>query len=304
MSSDLVSILIPVYNAEPYLEQCLNSALNQSWANCQIIALNDGSTDRSSEILKNYSDQIEVIERENRGSNYSRNELSRLARGKWLQFLDADDYLLPEKIEQNLNSSSTADVIYGDIMILEAQSKLSKQARKQTDLYSQWLEWKLCQTGALLWKKEALDRIGGWNEAYPCCQDNEVCLRALQHGLEFHYDNGTAQTVYRMESENTLCRSNPQRTQQFKIELLREMLDWLGQENLLNEEHRQSGGETLFATLRMLAKTDLEQASLLEAELQQAGILHPNGTSAPAFYRLAYRLLGFSKAERLATILR
>ena len=67
MTSDLVSVVIPVYNSERYLEECLDSVLSQTYQNIEIIAVDDGSTDSSLDILKKYSDKVNVISQNNNG---------------------------------------------------------------------------------------------------------------------------------------------------------------------------------------------------------------------------------------------
>lgn len=96
-----MSIVIPVYNVENYLEECLDSVVNQTYQNLEVIAINDGSTDDSGKILKKYSQQyefIKVIYQENSGNSVARNQGIQNASGKYIYFLDSDDYILPETI--------------------------------------------------------------------------------------------------------------------------------------------------------------------------------------------------------------
>lgn len=100
---DLVSVLVPCYNTESYLARSLESIINQTYKNLEIIVLNDGSTDRSLEIMNDYSNKdnrIRVISRENRGVAYSRNELIQNSKGKYITFVDSDDTIHREMIEK------------------------------------------------------------------------------------------------------------------------------------------------------------------------------------------------------------
>ncbi len=97
-----VSIVIPVYNVEAYLEECMESAVNQTLDNIEIICINDGSTDSSLEILKKYEkkyNNIIIINQENKGLSASRNVGIRNARGKYIYFLDSDDFIDIESME-------------------------------------------------------------------------------------------------------------------------------------------------------------------------------------------------------------
>src|SRR5438132_1122109 len=95
----LVSILIPVYNAEAFVAEAIQSALDQTWPAKEVIAVDDGSTDRSPEILEGFGGRVKIIEQENRGASAARNRALNQAQGEFIQFLDADDLLSPDKLE-------------------------------------------------------------------------------------------------------------------------------------------------------------------------------------------------------------
>src|SRR5438309_9767392 len=104
----LVSILIPVYNAEAFVAEAIQSALDQTWPAKEIIAVDDGSTDRSREVLESFGAQIRIIEQENRGSSAARNRALNKAQGEFIQFLDADDLLARNKIEVQMQRLASA----------------------------------------------------------------------------------------------------------------------------------------------------------------------------------------------------
>ncbi len=92
----LVSIIVPVYNVENYLEKCLDSLVNQDFDNYEIVVVNDGSTDKSKEIAERYQTkyaQIVLINQENKGLGGARNTGIEAARGEYLLFVDSDDYI-------------------------------------------------------------------------------------------------------------------------------------------------------------------------------------------------------------------
>ncbi|MGL6058451.1 MAG: glycosyltransferase family 2 protein [Culicoidibacterales bacterium] len=114
-----VSIILPIYNVEKYLGQCLDSLLNQSFDNFEIIAINDGSTDSSLQILKNYSekdDRIKVYSQKNQGLSVARNEALKKVKGKYTIFVDSDDYFestMIEKIFLKAEKFNSQIVIFG-----------------------------------------------------------------------------------------------------------------------------------------------------------------------------------------------
>lgn len=114
----LVSIIIPIYNAEKYVEDALNSALNQTYPNIEVIVVNDGSTDETPTILRNYANRpgLTILTHDNglnRGVSLSRKLAIEQARGKYIAFLDADDMFLPEKIAIQVEAfEHNPDVIF------------------------------------------------------------------------------------------------------------------------------------------------------------------------------------------------
>lgn len=120
----LVSIVIPVYNAEPYLRQCLDSVLGQTWNDLDIVCVNDGSTDGSSAILKEYAakdSRIRIFTKENegRGAASARNMGLKNAQGEYIQFLDSDDFFEPDMIEVLVTKAHTTGV---EVVICRGQT--------------------------------------------------------------------------------------------------------------------------------------------------------------------------------------
>lgn len=101
--NDLISIIVPVYNAEKYLAKCIESIINQTYSNLEIILINDGSTDNSLEICNIYSKQdnrIKIIDKKNEGVSVARNLGIETSRGKWISFIDSDDWVDKDMFEK------------------------------------------------------------------------------------------------------------------------------------------------------------------------------------------------------------
>ena len=110
----MISIIVPVYNEEKYLPQCLDSLVNQTYRDIEIICVNDGSTDGSLEILKRYAEKderIKVVCQENQGVSESRNEGMQMAQGEWLMFVDSDDWLEQDCCERLMNVMNDYDLL-------------------------------------------------------------------------------------------------------------------------------------------------------------------------------------------------
>lgn len=124
----LVSIIVPVYNVESYLIKCINSILNQTYKNLEIILVNDGSTDSSGEICEQYSkidNRIKVIHKENGGLSDARNFGIKTAKGKYILFVDSDDYIEENAVEKLLEVSEkkNLDVVCGNSIKISDYNK-------------------------------------------------------------------------------------------------------------------------------------------------------------------------------------
>lgn len=128
MQESLVSIIIPVYNAEKFLANCLDSCLNQTYTNVEVVAINDGSTDSSLAILNQYaakSDKIIVINKPNQGVTASRKLGLSIARGKYISFLDSDDTIPDNAVGLLYNSivSNNSDIAIGNVEIVNKSNE-------------------------------------------------------------------------------------------------------------------------------------------------------------------------------------
>ncbi|WP_300844330.1 glycosyltransferase family 2 protein [uncultured Acetatifactor sp.] len=124
----MISVIIPVYNAEPYLNRCIDSVLASAYSDFEIILVNDGSTDRSPDICRAYAEndiRVVFLSQENRGVSSARNLGLEAARGEWIVFLDSDDFITDDYL------SLTADKAYGqqDLILFRFAKHASSASR-------------------------------------------------------------------------------------------------------------------------------------------------------------------------------
>lgn len=303
----LVSILIPCYNAERWIAQVIDSALAQTWPEKEVIVVDDGSTDRSLQIIRGFDGKIRWETGLNRGANVARNRLLELARGEWLQYLDADDYLLADKIAKQmefLSGHAGTDVVFGPVT-MEHWSE-GKTRRKlmpipePRDLWILLARWYLPQTGAALWRKQAIVDVGGWKPEQPCCQEHELYLRLLIAGKRFAYceHNGA---VYRHWNETTLWRGNVPEVHRRRLEIEECAERFLLSSNSLTPARRYAINMARFETARTAWRYDRAFAQQIMKTVRASDTnFVPGGEAAPQLYRNVYRLFGFSGAERIA----
>jgi glycosyltransferase involved in cell wall biosynthesis len=190
----LVSILIPAYNARKWLPACLESALAQTWSRKEIIVVDDGSTDATLEMARSYaSSNVKVLTQENRGASAARNRALSEAQGDYIQWLDADDVLASDKIEIQLDQAepgqSSTELLSGS---WGKFYHVPEKARFAPD--SLWAdldpkEWMFRKIDENLWmaieswlvSRKLTEMAGPWNEEMSLDDDGEYFCRVLSH---------------------------------------------------------------------------------------------------------------------------
>lgn len=127
----LVSIIIPVYNVQEYLRKCLDSVINQTYKNLEIIIVNDGSTDNSFSICKEYAKKdprIILLSQENRGLSNARNTGIKKISGNYIYFVDSDDWLRLDAIEESIALAIEYDA---DLSLVPLQNNMMKMSKKK-----------------------------------------------------------------------------------------------------------------------------------------------------------------------------
>ena len=115
-----VSIIVPVYNVENYIERCLKSLVNQTLKDIEILIINDGTPDNSIEICEKYAkndNRIKIFNKENEGLGLTRNYGIERATGEYIAFVDSDDYVTLDMCENLYNAAieNNADIVYGEV---------------------------------------------------------------------------------------------------------------------------------------------------------------------------------------------
>jgi cellulose synthase/poly-beta-1,6-N-acetylglucosamine synthase-like glycosyltransferase len=177
-----VSIIIPCYNGEAFLQEAIESALAQSYRRVEVIVVDDGSTDRSGEIARSFP--VRYFYHANRGLCASRNEGVRYSKGSYILFLDADDRLKPDAIENGLSvlvEQPECAISVGDHMFI-CQDRLHVAASRkeclsefhyEALLKSNFIEMISC----VLFRRSVLEEIGGFNPGLKVAEDYDLYLR-------------------------------------------------------------------------------------------------------------------------------
>ncbi len=217
--SPLVSILIPAFNARRWVKSSVESALNQSWRNKEIIVVDDGSTDNTPQILKGFSSKIvKVVTQENRGAAAARNTALSYAQGDFIQWLDADDLLAETKIETQLADSQNRhdtrtlySCAWGRFFHRPEAAKFYRDPL-WTDLTPvKWLSISLgsaimMHPAAWLISRELSTLAGPWDERLSLNDDGEYFCRVVAASKYVKFCEG-ARCFYRIGNPSSLSFS-------------------------------------------------------------------------------------------------
>lgn len=187
------SVVIPVYNTAAYLEKAVDSVLNQTFSDFELILIDDGSTDRSGDILDRYAEKdsrCRVYHQPNRGIIATRNEGNRLARADILILMDSDDICLPDRFEKQMRylAEHPECVAVGsrillidpeDLPITVMGGYFSHEEIDATNMAG--VDAAFFQPTAAI-RKSAVERVGGYREAYPSAEDFDLFLRLAEVG--------------------------------------------------------------------------------------------------------------------------
>jgi hypothetical protein len=234
-----------------------------------------------------------------------------LASGEWIQYLDADDYLLPDKVARQANfvkERPDIDIVIGPTtMEFWSEEGVRRELipiPEPHDFSTMLASWALPQTGAPLWRKSAIFDVGGWKLDQPCCQEHELYLRLLIGGKRFAY-HSSGGAIYRQWSEQTVCKRDISEVHRRRLEIERDLQEFLRKTNQLTLKRLRAISQARFEMARIAWQYDRSFALGIMEELREMDPnFSPSGNAAPPHYRIVFRTLGFHFAERLATATR
>ena len=184
MSDSLVSVIIPVYNGERYLAQAINSVLDQTYRPIEIIVVDDGSTDRSAEVARSFSETVHYYCQPNSGSGAARNEGVQRSHGSFIAFLDADDLWVKEKLSIQvalLEADPGLDMVFGHVSQFYSPD-LDEAIKKKVACPTGTLPG--YHVGTLLIRRETFLHVGVFNPALQCGEFLDWSFRAKERGLK------------------------------------------------------------------------------------------------------------------------
>lgn len=304
----LVSILIPCYNAEAWLAETLESALEQTWSHKEIIVVDDGSEDCSLEIAKTFEPRgVKVISQQNRGASAARNRALQEAQGDFIQYLDADDLLAPDKIErqvQLLKDGSSEYVATGEWArfykipseALFIPQPLWADMSPVEWVVCAWEEHWMMHPAAWLVPRHIAEQAGHWNESLSLDDDGEYFCRVVLVSQGVKFCRG-AKTYYRSGNSSSLSGSKSRKAWESAFRSLE-----LGTNHLLAREDSPRTRRTCATQFQRFIYEvypdvpDLQEKAGVKVQQLGGSNLKPSG--GPMFLLMS-RIVGWKQAKRI-----
>ncbi len=246
----LVSVIIATYNRADLVAKAVESALNQTYKNIEIVVVDDGSTDNTRQALRQYEGRIEYIYQERSERSKARNVGFRHSSGDFIAFLDSDDLWLPTKIEkqvQVLNEKPDVGVIYADAQFIDRSGDtydgeicLDVLKRMRQDFYEDLMTDNIVGSpSAVLVRRECLVKAGLFDESMNACEDLDLWIRLARHCrfhkielplLQFRIHTGNTQCKLSLMAKgyetiiNKVCRDTPPQFKYYKNEAIIKLL--------------------------------------------------------------------------------
>lgn len=205
-----ISVVIPVFNNAEFVEQALQSVFDQNHCRTEIIVVDDGSTDQTSEILAKYSERIKVIRQSNAGSAVARNVGLQEATHDYVAFLDADDWFLPDKLCKQakiLNGNPRIGAVHSGWKTADAEGTITREVQPWINAprlnLDTWLMRKPVALGAMLFRRHWLQDVGGFDPELRMSQDVDLMLRLSLAGCRFEWQRAST-LCYRHHTTSTI----------------------------------------------------------------------------------------------------
>jgi len=174
----IVSVVIPAYNSEKYICDAINSVLDQTYKNFEIIVVNDGSTDNTENIVKQYRNKIIYKYQENKGPASAKKLGTSLARGRYISYLDSDDIFLPEKLKLQvdyLDNHSQVGLVYCNYYCVDETEKLIELVSPSKNLLL--IQENCVPTSGVMFRRECIDEVGTFDVTLGSNYDWDMWLR-------------------------------------------------------------------------------------------------------------------------------
>ena len=186
LQSEQVSVIIPVYNRAKLVTRAIDSVLKQTRPPLEIIVVDDGSTDETPDVLRQYGSKIKIIRQAHGGVSAARNRGIRSSRGQWIALLDSDDEWLPKKLAmaEEFHHAHPEYLIFQSEEIWIRKGKRVNPKKKHRKyggwIFKQSLPLCIVSPSAVIFHRSLLEQVGLFDESFPVCEDYDLWLRVAK----------------------------------------------------------------------------------------------------------------------------
>lgn len=276
----MISIIIPCYNSENFVTRALNSVLKQTYTDWELILVNNNSTDGTQGVLDAFQaqhpDRVRVFFETKKGAPAARNTGLKAAKGEWIQFLDADDEILPDKLsgQIELGTKEQASIVtspYTRVSNRDGNYFEVPRSIYPDDDWSALILSNMGITSSNLFKREILMKVNGWDENLVASQEYDMMFRILQLHPKVAFDDhyrtiihfGSLESVSRTED-----RVKGRKILNARIDLRYRIKKYLADNNLLTEARSAHVDSFIFETLQHNYRTTPADVCEILAELE------------------------------------
>ncbi|HSF88105.1 MAG TPA: glycosyltransferase family A protein [Saprospiraceae bacterium] len=297
----MVSIIIPYIDEHDYLADALASASGQQGVDVEIILVcNAPTVPEGYNPIPDEFKGVVFIHEPRSGSAHARNAGLHAAKGEWIQFLDVDDLLLANKIKTQLQYPQ-ADVVVSPHIYIFLNGKQTPSAWAPEDIWSALLSSQLGSTSSMLWRKNALEKTGGWNATYESNQEYELIFRMLKAGFKIQACAENL-TIVRERMSGSITKST-KRKPNIGIELREEIWKYLAEQKLSTPGRYLAFQKYVFKNLRALYILDPKLARKMHTQYFSGTSFMPT-VGGVRLYPILYSLFGFDLTERMMAFYR
>ena len=247
----VVSVIIPTYNRGWIVKEAIESVLAQDFTDFELIVVDDGSTDNTSEILGEFESDIRVIRQTNRGVSAARNRGIQASVGRWIAFLDSDDLWLRQKLSHQADFFRS----HADAMICQTEEQWIRNGVRVNPkvrhhkfsglIFERSLELCLVSPSAVMIRKDLFNKVGLFDESLPACEDYDLWLRVSCRFPVYLID--TPLIIKRGGHADQLSRAPG--LDKYRIQSLNNIIE----SNLLSSGQRTAAAQTLKEKCRIYA---------------------------------------------------
>lgn len=305
-----LAVIIPCRNVAGLVRHAVRSAIAQGDEVREIIAVDDGSTDGTVGVLRSMAGEaggkLRVLEQPAQGASEARNAGLQAASSDFAQFLDADDILLPGKIDRQLALArrEAADIVVGGYRNRYASGRPDEEVPPWPgDPWEGLLRTRLGTTSANLFRRDAVIGAGGWRPGMGSSQDYDLLFRMMKRGARVAMDPVVGAEVLKRSSGSISVMSERENWLRY-LELRAELRDHLRGMGAARAPLVAVADQYLFNAIRVLSTHDAQAALEAHQRLIPKGFVPKRDKATTGRYALAYRVLGFRWAERLAELVK